>query len=38
MLLTVDIELDEVISEELIFGSTGTNDDFCEAILAHWGV
>lgn len=38
VLLTVDIALDEVISEEVIFGSTGTNDDFCEAILAHWGV
>lgn len=38
MLLTIDIEEDEVISEELIFGSTGTNDDFCEAILDHWGV
>ncbi|MET0714703.1 MAG: hypothetical protein ABWY57_07295 [Mycetocola sp.] len=38
MLLTVDIALDEVISEELIFGSTGTNDDFCDAILTHWGV
>jgi hypothetical protein len=38
MLLTVDIALDTVVSEELIFGSTGTNDDFCEAILAHWGV
>jgi hypothetical protein len=38
MLLTIDIEEEEVIGEELIFGSTGTNDDFCEAILAHWGV
>lgn len=38
LLLTIDIAADEVISEELIFGSTGTNDDFCDAILAHWGV
>lgn len=29
-----DIEL----SSELIFGSTGTNDDFCAAILEDWGV
>lgn len=38
MLLTIDIESDEVIEEELIFGSTGTNDDFCDAILEYWGV
>ena len=38
MLLIIDIEADEVISEELIFGSTGTNDDYCAAMLAHWGV
>lgn len=38
MLLIVDIASDQVISEELIFGSTGTNDDYCSAILAHWGV
>jgi hypothetical protein len=37
MLITIDIATDEVISEELIFGSTGTNDDFCDATLAHWG-
>ena len=37
-LLTFDTATGELISEELIFGSTGTNDDFCEAILAHWGV
>lgn len=29
-----DIEL----SSELIFGSTGTNDDYCTAILADWGI
>jgi hypothetical protein len=28
-----DIEL----SNELIFGSTGTNEDFCEAVLTDWG-
>ena len=38
MLVVIDIESEEVISEELIFGSTGTNDDYCEAMLAHWGV
>lgn len=25
------------LSSELIFGSTGTNDDFCAAVLADWG-
>ncbi|MBF4761531.1 hypothetical protein ISU07_00195 [Nocardioides islandensis] len=25
------------VSNTLIFGSTGTNDDFCEAVLADWG-
>jgi hypothetical protein len=29
---------DTFISEEQIFGSTGTNDDFCAAILADWGI
>jgi hypothetical protein len=29
---------DTVLSDEVIFGSTGTNDDFCAAILADWGV
>lgn len=33
-----DISDDTVLSRELIFGSTGTNDDFCAAILADWGV
>lgn len=33
----VDAETFEEISSELIFGSTGTNDDFCEAVLADWG-
>lgn len=38
LLLTIDIATDTVISEELVFGSTGTNDDFCAAILDYWGV
>lgn len=38
LLLTIDSETEEVISEEVIFGSTGTNDSYCDAILAHWGV
>jgi hypothetical protein len=29
---------DTFVSQELIFGSTGTNDDFCSAVLADWGV
>ena len=30
---------DIVVSEpELIFGSTGTNDDYCAAILEDWGI
>lgn len=33
----VDAETFEEISSELIFGSTGTNDDFCEAVLTDWG-
>ena len=36
--LTIDTATDEVIDSEQIFGSTGTNDDFCEAVLAYWGV
>ena len=38
LLIIVDTATDEVLSEEQIFGSTGTNDDFCAAVLAHWGV
>ncbi|MET4097947.1 hypothetical protein ABIB37_000184 [Agrococcus sp. UYP10] len=38
LLLVIDIATDEVLSEEVIFGSTGTNDDFCVAMLEHWGV
>ena len=33
----VDATTFEEISSELIFGSTGTNDDFCEAVLTDWG-
>jgi hypothetical protein len=32
-----DVEADEEISSEVIFGSTGTNDDFCGAVLTDWG-
>lgn len=33
----VDLEADEIVSREVILGSTGTNDDFCAAVLEHWG-
>ncbi|MGD8201020.1 hypothetical protein ACQE98_10190 [Ornithinimicrobium sp. W1679] len=36
--IVFDTVAGEVISSEIIFGSTGTNDDFCEAILEHWGL
>jgi hypothetical protein len=29
---------DTVLSSEMIFGSTGTNQDFCSAVLADWGI
>lgn len=29
---------DTELSSELIFGSTGTNGDFCSAVLADWGL
>ena len=35
--IVYDVEHDVVLSNELIFGSTGTNDDFCEAVLTDWG-
>ena len=35
--IVVDAETSEELSRELIFGSTGTNDDFCEAVLTDWG-
>ncbi|ROR66404.1 hypothetical protein [Agrococcus jenensis] len=38
LLVVIDVATDQVLSEEVIFGSTGTNDDFCEAILEHWGI
>lgn len=38
ILLLLDVETDTVISEEVIFGSTGTNDDYCAAILDHWNI
>ncbi|MCR8670820.1 hypothetical protein [Agrococcus sp. HG114] len=38
LLLLVDAESGEILSEELIFGSTGTNDDYCEATLDYWGL
>ena len=34
---TVDADTFELIDSELVFGSTGTNDDFCEAVLTDWG-
>ncbi|MFC8680131.1 hypothetical protein ACFT30_01325 [Microbacterium ureisolvens] len=37
LLLVIDVATDTVISEEQIFGSTGTNDDYCAAILEYWG-
>jgi hypothetical protein len=36
--LVIDPDEEEPLSEEVIFGSTGTNDDFCDAILDYWGV
>jgi hypothetical protein len=38
LLLTIDLETNALLSEALIFGPTGPNDDYCEAMLAHWGV
>jgi hypothetical protein len=35
--IVVDAETFEELSRELILGSTGTNDDFCEAVLTDWG-
>jgi len=35
--IVFDAETGEELSFELIFGSTGTNDDFCEAVLTDWG-
>ena len=33
-----DEAADDFVSRETIFGSTGTNDDFCAAVLEHWGL
>lgn len=33
-----DSSVDDIVSRETILGSTGTNDDFCAAVLEHWGV
>jgi hypothetical protein len=35
--IVYDYVNDVEVSNELIFGSTGTNDDYCEAILEDWG-
>ena len=35
--IVYDYVNDVEISNEQIFGSTGTNDDFCEAVLTDWG-
>ena len=35
--IVYDYVNDVELSNELIFGSTGTNDDFCEAVLTDWG-
>jgi hypothetical protein len=35
--IVYDYVNDVDISFDLIFGSTGTNDDFCAAVLADWG-
>jgi hypothetical protein len=36
--IVVDPETGEELSNEVVFGSTGTNDDYCAAILDYWGV
>ncbi len=36
--IVFDAVTGEELSNTLVFGSTGTNDDFCEAVLADWGV
>lgn len=39
VLLTIDAETGELVGDpEVVFGSTGTNDDFCAAVLGHWGL
>jgi hypothetical protein len=36
--IVVDKATGDEISRDLFFGSTGTNDDFCAAVLADWGI
>jgi hypothetical protein len=36
--LIYDAALDDIVSEEIVFGSTGTNDDFCAAVFEYWGI
>lgn len=39
LLLHIDAETGEGLAEpEVVFGSTGTNDDFCAAVLDDWGL
>lgn len=38
LLVVYDVATDTTISEEVVFGSTGTNDDYCSAILGYWGL
>jgi hypothetical protein len=33
-----DSAVDDIVSRETILGSTGTNDDFCAAVLENWGL
>ena len=35
--IVYDYVNDVEISNEIVFGSTGTSDDFCAAVLADWG-
>ncbi|SOC51417.1 hypothetical protein [Ornithinimicrobium cerasi] len=39
LLLHIDAETGELLAEpEVVFGSTGTDDDFCAAVLEEWGL
>lgn len=39
IVLTVSAETGESVGEpEIVFGSTGTNDDFCADVTAYWGL
>ena len=35
--IVYDYVNDVELSNELVFGSTGTNEDFCAAVLSDWG-